>query len=42
MMAREVLVFLIVNAAITSYLAYRNLSRVSPLSHDEQSAYDDL
>ena len=41
-MDRGVLVWLILNATLTSYLAFKNYSQVSPLSEDDQIAYDDL
>ena len=41
-MAREVIAWLIINASVTFYLAYCNLSRVTPLSDHERSYYDDL
>ena len=42
-MVRVVIAFLVVSATATTYLAYRNLSRVTPLSeNDRQQLYDDL
>jgi hypothetical protein len=41
-MVRVVIAFLVVSATATTYLAYRNLSRVTPLSDNDRSLYDDL
>jgi hypothetical protein len=41
-MAREVIAWLVINASVTFYLAYCNLSRVAPLSDDDRQLYDDL
>ena len=41
-MVRAVVAFLVVGATLTTYLAYRNFSRVTPISDDDRQLYDDL
>jgi len=38
----RVIVFLVLAGTLTTYLAYRNFSRVTPLSDNDRSYYDDL
>ena len=38
----RVIVWLLVNATITTYLAYKQHSQVKPLSDHERALYDDL
>ena len=38
----RVLVFLILAGTATSYLAYRNYTRLNKFSDDDRSLYDDL
>ena len=38
----RVVLFLVIAGTATTYLAYRNYSRVTPLSDDERQLYDDL
>ena len=41
-MLRAVVAFLVVSATLTTYLAYRNFTRVTPLSDNDRATYDDL
>ena len=41
-MVRVVIAFLVVSATATTYLAYRNLSRLTPLSENDRQLYEDL
>ena len=41
-MLRAVVAFLVVSATLTSYLAYRNYTRLNKFSDDDRSLYDDL
>ena len=41
-MVRAVIAFLVVSATLTTYLAYRNLSRLNKFSDDDRQLYDDL
>jgi hypothetical protein len=41
-MARGIVVWLVINATITTYLAYRQYSRSAAISDDERELYDDL
>ena len=41
-MVRAVVAFLVVSATLTTYLAYRNFTRLNRFSDDERQAYDDL
>ena len=38
----EVIYWLVINATITSYIAYKQYSRINSFTSDEQSRYDDL
>ena len=39
---REVIAWLVINATITTYCAYKQYSRINHFTSDEQSRYDDL
>ncbi len=41
-MVRAVIAFLVVSATLTTYLAYRNSSRLNKFSDDDRQLYDDL
>jgi hypothetical protein len=41
-MARAVVAFLVVSATLTTYLAYRNFTRLNKFSDDDRQLYDDL
>ena len=38
----RVIAFLIIAGTLTTYLAYRNYARVTPLSDTDRAIYDDL
>ena len=38
----RIIAFLIIAGTLTSYLAYRNYARVTPLSDNDRSYYNDL
>ena len=41
-MVRAVIAFLVVSATLTTYLAYRNFSRLNKFSDDDRQLYNDL
>ena len=40
--AHGVIAWLLINATITTYCAYKQYSRINSFTSDEQSRYDDL
>ena len=38
----RVVLFLVIAGTATTYLAYRNFTRVTPLTDEDRSLYDDL
>ena len=41
-MVRAVVAFLVVSATLTTYLAYRNYTRLNKFSDGDRQLYDDL